>query len=139
MIRKLSSDNYRLYSKRKDRNGRRRVLGTFETLAAARSHQEALQLKVERRRMAVRIALGAMTALPPLALGVYFVLDPHWLAETPRGGEVHDLRVFVGLAGLMAVTMAGVVAYTAARGYVYCGRLKRSQDKINRGYSGHGC
>ncbi len=44
MIRKLKSGEYRLYSKKKDRKtGKRRNLGTFKTLAAAKKHEKAVQ------------------------------------------------------------------------------------------------
>jgi hypothetical protein len=44
MIRKLGSGQYRLYSKKKDaRTGRRRNLGTFDTLEAAKEHERAVQ------------------------------------------------------------------------------------------------
>ena len=44
MIRKLSSGQYRLYSRKKDpRTGRRRNLGTFGTRAAAERHERAVQ------------------------------------------------------------------------------------------------
>ena len=44
MIRKLPSGEYRLYSRKKDpRTGRRRNLGTFSSLDAARSHERAIQ------------------------------------------------------------------------------------------------
>jgi len=44
MIRKLSSGQYRLYSRKKNRQtGKRRNLGTFTTLAAARKHERAVQ------------------------------------------------------------------------------------------------
>ena len=44
MIRKLPSGEYRLYSRKKDpRTGKRRNLGTFRTLAAARRHERAVQ------------------------------------------------------------------------------------------------
>lgn len=44
MIRKLRSGRYRLYSRKVDpRTGRRRNLGTFRTLAAARRHERAVQ------------------------------------------------------------------------------------------------
>jgi hypothetical protein len=44
MIRKLKSGGYRLYSrKRNPRTGRRRNLGTFRTLAAAKKHERAVQ------------------------------------------------------------------------------------------------
>jgi hypothetical protein len=45
MIRKLSSGQYRLYSRTKDRKtGRRRNLGTFGSRAAAENHERAVQL-----------------------------------------------------------------------------------------------
>jgi hypothetical protein len=44
MIRKLSSGQYRLYSRKKDpRTGKRRNLGTFATRAAAERHERAVQ------------------------------------------------------------------------------------------------
>ena len=44
MIRKLGSGQYRLYSWKKDaRTGRRRNLGTFDTLEAAKEHERAVQ------------------------------------------------------------------------------------------------
>jgi hypothetical protein len=44
MIRKLSSGEYRLYSrKRNQKTGRRRNLGTFKSLAAAQKHERAVQ------------------------------------------------------------------------------------------------
>ena len=44
MIRKLSSGEYRLYSRKKDpRTGKRRNLGTFRILAAAKRHERAVQ------------------------------------------------------------------------------------------------
>jgi hypothetical protein len=44
MIRKLKSGEYRLYSRKKDaRTGRRRNLGTFGSLAAAKKHERAIQ------------------------------------------------------------------------------------------------
>lgn len=44
MIRKLSSGEYRLYSRKADpRTGRRRNLGTFRTRAAAEKHERAVQ------------------------------------------------------------------------------------------------
>ena len=44
MIRKLSSGEYRLYSPKKDsRTGKRRNLGTFRSLAAAKRHERAVQ------------------------------------------------------------------------------------------------
>ena len=44
MIRKLNSGGYRLYSRKKDpKTGKRRNLGTFKTLAAARRHEQQVQ------------------------------------------------------------------------------------------------
>lgn len=44
VIRKLSSGQYRLYSRKKDpRTGKRRNLGTFKTRAAAEKHERAVQ------------------------------------------------------------------------------------------------
>jgi hypothetical protein len=44
MIRKLADGRYRLYSRKKDRKtGKRRNLGTFGSLAAARKHERAVQ------------------------------------------------------------------------------------------------
>ena len=44
MIRKLASGGYRLYSRKVNpKTGRRRNLGTFKTLAAAKKHERAIQ------------------------------------------------------------------------------------------------
>ena len=44
MIRKLPSGGYRLSSRKKNpKTGRRRNLGTFKSLAAARKHERAVQ------------------------------------------------------------------------------------------------
>lgn len=44
MIRKLTSGEYRLYSRKIDpRTGKRRNLGTFSTRAAAERHERAVQ------------------------------------------------------------------------------------------------
>ena len=44
MIRKLSSGEYRLYSRKVDpKTGKRRNLGTFKTRAAAQKHERAVQ------------------------------------------------------------------------------------------------
>jgi hypothetical protein len=44
MIRKCSSGEFRLYSRKPDpKTGRRRNLGTFGSLAAARKHERAVQ------------------------------------------------------------------------------------------------
>jgi hypothetical protein len=44
MIRKLKSGEYRLYSRKKDpKTNKRRNLGTFETLDAAKKHEREVQ------------------------------------------------------------------------------------------------
>jgi len=44
MIRKLTSGQYRLYSRKQDpKTGRRRNLGTFNSRAAAEKHEKAVQ------------------------------------------------------------------------------------------------
>jgi hypothetical protein len=44
MIRKLKAGGYRLYSRKKDpKTGKRRNLGTFKTLEAAKKHERAIQ------------------------------------------------------------------------------------------------
>ena len=44
MIRKLKSGGYRLYSRKKDKKtGKRRNLGTFKSLEAAKKHEKAIQ------------------------------------------------------------------------------------------------
>jgi hypothetical protein len=44
MIRKLKTGGYRLYSRKLNpRTGKRRNLGTFRTLTAARHHERAVQ------------------------------------------------------------------------------------------------
>ena len=44
MIRKLTSGEYRLYSRKKNpKTGRRRNLGTFKSRAAAQKHERAVQ------------------------------------------------------------------------------------------------
>ena len=44
MIRKLSSGKYRLYSRKKNpKTGKRRNLGTFDTLQAAKDHERDVQ------------------------------------------------------------------------------------------------
>lgn len=44
MIRKLSTGQYRLYSRKKDaRTGKRRNLGTFKSRADAEKHERAVQ------------------------------------------------------------------------------------------------
>jgi hypothetical protein len=49
MIRRLSSGKYRLYSRKTDpKTGRRRNLGTFNSLAAAKKHERAVQFFKQR-------------------------------------------------------------------------------------------
>ena len=44
MIRKLKSGEYRLYSKKKNpKTNKRRNLGTFDTLKAAKKHEQEIQ------------------------------------------------------------------------------------------------
>ena len=44
MIRKLSSGEYRLYSRKKDpKTGKRRNLGTFKSKEAAKEHEKDVQ------------------------------------------------------------------------------------------------
>jgi len=44
MIRKLADGRYRLYSRKKNpKTGKRRNLGTFNSLAAAKKHERAVQ------------------------------------------------------------------------------------------------
>ena len=44
MIRKLKDGKYRLYSRKIDpRTGKRRILGTFSSRAAAEKHERAVQ------------------------------------------------------------------------------------------------
>lgn len=44
MIRKLKSGEYRIYSRKIDpRTGKRRNLGTFKTLEAAKKHEREIQ------------------------------------------------------------------------------------------------
>jgi hypothetical protein len=44
MIRKLTSGEYRLYSRKADpKTGKRRNLGTFKSRAAAEKHEKAVQ------------------------------------------------------------------------------------------------
>jgi hypothetical protein len=44
VIRKLNSGGYRLYSRKKNpKTGKRRNLGTFKTIQAAKKHEKAVQ------------------------------------------------------------------------------------------------
>jgi len=44
MIRKLKSGEYRLYSKKKDpKTGKRKNLGTFKSLDAAKKHEQEVE------------------------------------------------------------------------------------------------
>jgi hypothetical protein len=50
MIRKLASGTYRLYSRKADpRTGKRKNLGTFDTLEQAKKHERAVQFFKKRR------------------------------------------------------------------------------------------
>jgi hypothetical protein len=49
MIRKLAKGGYRLYSRKKDpKTGKRKNLGTFSSLAAAKKHEKAVQFFKKR-------------------------------------------------------------------------------------------
>ena len=49
MIRKLASGAYRLYSRKKDpKTGKRKNLGAFKSLAAAKKHERAVQFFKKR-------------------------------------------------------------------------------------------
>lgn len=51
MIRKLASGQYRLYSMKKNpKTGKRRNLGTFSSLAAARKHEQEVEFFKRRGR-----------------------------------------------------------------------------------------
>ena len=43
MIRKIAGGKYRLYSKKRDKHGKRKNLRTFGSLAAAKKHERAVQ------------------------------------------------------------------------------------------------
>ena len=43
MIRKLKSGEYRLYSRKKGSDGKRKNLGTFKSRTAAEKHERAVQ------------------------------------------------------------------------------------------------
>ena len=44
MIRKLKSGQYRIYSRKKDaKTNKRRNLGTFDSIEAAKKHEKAIQ------------------------------------------------------------------------------------------------
>jgi hypothetical protein len=43
MIRKLKSGEYRLYSRKKGADGKRKNLGTFKSRAAAEKHEKQVQ------------------------------------------------------------------------------------------------
>jgi hypothetical protein len=43
IVKKLPSGKYRLYSKKKDKSGKRRNLGTFDSLSAVKKHEKAVQ------------------------------------------------------------------------------------------------
>jgi hypothetical protein len=49
MIRRLASGKYRLYSRKKNpKTGKRKNLGTFRSLAAAKKHERAVQFFKKR-------------------------------------------------------------------------------------------
>jgi len=49
VIRKLKSDEFRLYSRKKDaRTGKRRNLGTFSTMEKAKQHEREVQFFKKR-------------------------------------------------------------------------------------------
>ena len=51
MIRKLASGQYRLYSMKKNpKTGKRRNLGTFSSLAAAKKHEQEVEFFKRRGR-----------------------------------------------------------------------------------------
>ena len=43
MIRKIAGDKYRLYSRKKNSDGKRRNLGTFNSREAAQKHEREVQ------------------------------------------------------------------------------------------------
>ncbi len=43
MIRKLKTGDYRIYSRKVDSKGKRRNLGTFHSLQAAKKHEREIQ------------------------------------------------------------------------------------------------
>lgn len=43
MIRKLKSGQYRIYSRKTNKEGKRRNLGTFDSLEAAQKHEREIQ------------------------------------------------------------------------------------------------
>ncbi len=50
MIRKLKSGEYRLYSKKKDpKTGKRKNLGTFKSLEAAKKHEQEVEFFKRRK------------------------------------------------------------------------------------------
>ena len=49
MIRKLKSGQFRIYSRSKDRSGKRKNLGTFDSLEAAKQHEREIQYFKRRK------------------------------------------------------------------------------------------
>ena len=49
MIRKLPSGKYRLYSRKTDKEGKRKNLGTFNTKGDAEKHERAVQFFKRRK------------------------------------------------------------------------------------------
>jgi hypothetical protein len=68
MIRKLSSGDYRLYSRKVDpKTGKRRNLGTFKTRAAAEKHERAVHISSGMAKAHAEITMKG--SLPELAIG----------------------------------------------------------------------
>jgi ribosomal protein L2 len=65
MIRKLASGEYRLYSRKKDKTGRRRNLGTFKTRHAAEKHERAIQYYAGVEAQAAPLARVILIELAP--------------------------------------------------------------------------
>ncbi len=49
MIRKLKSGQFRIYSRSKDHSGKRKNLGTFDSLDAAKQHEREIQYFKRRK------------------------------------------------------------------------------------------
>lgn len=70
MIRKLTSGEYRLYSRKiNPKTGRRRNLGTFKSRAAAEKHERDVQyFKRHQARSQTPAAVGSQSALSLICL-----------------------------------------------------------------------
>jgi hypothetical protein len=70
MIRKLTSGEYRLYSRKiNPKTGRRRNLGTFKSRAAAEKHERDVQyFKRDWARSQTAAAVGSQSALSLISL-----------------------------------------------------------------------